>query len=42
MDMFSRFNRMSGKEVLFQLGLDRNGLPIEMAAEKKFKGIQHF
>jgi valyl-tRNA synthetase len=36
MDMFARFNRMNGKEVLFPLGLDRNGLPIEMAAEKEF------
>ncbi|PIN94093.1 valine--tRNA ligase [Candidatus Pacearchaeota archaeon CG10_big_fil_rev_8_21_14_0_10_31_24] len=37
MDMFARFKRMTGFEVLFPLGLDRNGLPIEMAAEKKFK-----
>lgn len=36
MDMFARFNRMKGHEVLFPLGLDRNGLPIEMAAEKEF------
>ena len=27
---------MCGKSVLFPLGLDRNGLPIEMAAEKMF------
>jgi len=36
MDMFARFRRMAGSEVLFPLGLDRNGLPIEMAAEKRF------
>ena len=36
MDMFARFKRMQGFNVLFPLGLDRNGLPIEMAAEKKF------
>ena len=28
---------MKGFDVLFPLGLDRNGLPIEIAAEKKFK-----
>lgn len=36
MDMFARFKRMTNHEVLFPLGLDRNGLPIEMAAEKRF------
>ena len=36
MDMFARFKRMTGYEVLFPLGLDRNGLPIEIAVEKKF------
>ncbi len=36
MDMFARYKRMKGFEVIFPLGLDRNGLPIEMAAEKKF------
>lgn len=36
MDMFARFKRMTGHEVLFPLGLDRNGLPIETATEKKF------
>jgi valyl-tRNA synthetase len=36
MDFFARFKRMTGYDVLFPLGLDRNGLPIEMAAERKF------
>lgn len=36
MDFFARYKRMKGFEVVFPLGLDRNGLPIEMAAEKKF------
>ena len=36
MDMFARYKRMKGFSVIFPLGLDRNGLPIEVAAEKKF------
>ncbi len=36
MDMFARFRRLVGYEVLFPLGLDRNGLPIEIAAERRF------
>lgn len=37
MDMFARYKRMQGFNVLFPLGLDKNGLPIELAAEKEFK-----
>ncbi|MFA5020016.1 MAG: valine--tRNA ligase [Candidatus Pacearchaeota archaeon] len=37
MDFFARYKRMKGFDVVFPLGLDRNGLPIEMGAEKKFK-----
>lgn len=36
MDMTARYRRMKGFDVIFPLGLDRNGLPIEMAAEKKY------
>lgn len=41
MDFFARYKRMKGYQVLFPLGLDRNGLPIEVAAEKKY-GISPF
>jgi len=37
MDFFARYKRMKGFQVLFPLGLDRNGLPIELGAEKKYK-----
>lgn len=36
MDFIARFKRMTGHNVLFPLGLDRNGLPIEVATEKKY------
>ena len=36
MDVIARFKRMRGFNVLFPLGLDKNGLPIEVQAEKKF------
>lgn len=36
MDFIARYKRAKGYEVLFPLGLDRNGLPIEVAAEKEF------
>lgn len=36
MDFISRFRKMIGQEVLFPLGLDQNGLPIEISAEKKY------
>ncbi|VVB81286.1 Leucine--tRNA ligase [uncultured archaeon] len=36
MDFFARYKRMKGYDVLFPLGLDRNGLPIEVGAEKKY------
>ncbi len=34
-DMIARTARMSGKSVLFPIGIDRNGLPVEMYTEKK-------
>jgi len=37
MDMIARYKRMNGFKVIFPLGLDRNGLPIEMEAEKRYK-----
>ncbi|NOX71188.1 MAG: valine--tRNA ligase [Candidatus Micrarchaeota archaeon] len=36
MDIIARFRRMTGFNVLFPIGLDRNGLPIEIATERKF------
>ena len=36
MDMIARSKRMAGYNVLFPMGLDQNGLPIEVQAEKEF------
>jgi valyl-tRNA synthetase len=35
MDMIARYKRMTGFNVLFPLGLDRNGIPIEVSVEKE-------
>ncbi len=35
-DMIARTARMSGKNVLFPIGIDRNGLPVEIYTEKKY------
>ncbi len=40
-DMIARYKRMAGYEILFPMCLDRNGLPIEVQAEKKFKISMH-
>lgn len=36
-DMIARTARMQGFEVLFPIGIDRNGLPVEIYTEKKYK-----
>jgi valyl-tRNA synthetase len=36
-DMIARTARMNGKNVLFPIGIDRNGLPVEIYTEKKYK-----
>jgi valyl-tRNA synthetase len=36
-DMIARIARMNGKNVLFPIGIDRNGLPVEIYTEKKYK-----
>ncbi len=36
-DMIARTARMAGNNVLFPIGIDRNGLPVEIYTEKKHK-----
>ena len=36
-DMIARTARMAGKNVYFPIGIDRNGLPVELYTEKKHK-----
>ena len=40
-DMIARTMRMKGYELLFPMGLDRNGLPIEIQTEKEYKINMH-
>ena len=40
-DMIARTARMLGKNVLFPIGIDRNGLPVEMYTEKKYNIRMH-
>src|ERR671921_1200032 len=35
-DMIARTARMNGYNVLFPIGIDRNGLPVEIYTEKKY------
>jgi len=36
-DMIARTARMNGQNVMFPIGIDRNGLPVEIYTEKKYK-----
>jgi valyl-tRNA synthetase len=41
-DMIARIARMTGYNVMFPIGIDRNGLPVEIYTEKKYKiKMQH-
>ena len=40
-DMIARTARMTGKNVLFPIGIDRNGLPVEMYTEYKYNIRMH-
>jgi len=41
MDVFARYRCMAGYNVLFPLGLDKNGLPVEVQTEKAFNISMH-
>ena len=36
-DMIARAARMRGLQVLYPVGIDRNGLPVEIFAERKYR-----
>ena len=40
-DMIARTKRLEGHEVIFPMGLDRNGLPIEVQVEKAYNISMH-
>ncbi len=41
MDMIARFKRMTNFNVLFPMGLDKNGLPVEVQTEKELNISMH-